>query len=153
MNWVVFTTVATHTSNRFLISLDKVNWLSNIVCAAYVFTAPAVPFLLARLGLRTLCIVAAVFLVVGSWFVVSKFLTSSRSGNGVDVDQCKVITTLEQHQSITIQPTPSSFSARPVSERPNQSSTVFPRPSQSVGSVIERLSSCSRPSPIRLEQL
>ncbi|ORY76497.1 major facilitator superfamily domain-containing protein [Leucosporidium creatinivorum] len=67
MNWFLFSTIATQTSERFKISLTQVNWLANIVCGIYLLAAPLVPWLLRRTSIRGVCLIAAVFLLVGGW--------------------------------------------------------------------------------------
>ncbi|SCZ94386.1 BZ3500_MvSof-1268-A1-R1_Chr12-2g03864 [Microbotryum saponariae] len=67
INWTLFTSISIDTAAHFAVSTTKVNWLSNIVCGAYVFAAPCVPWLTMRYSIRGVTLIAAALMLLGGW--------------------------------------------------------------------------------------
>ncbi|SCV73110.1 BQ2448_7035 [Microbotryum intermedium] len=72
VNWTLFTSISIDTAAHFAVSTTKVNWLSNIVCGAYVFAAPCVPWLSMRYSIRGVTFIAAGLMLLGGWYMINQ---------------------------------------------------------------------------------
>ncbi|KAJ7163873.1 MFS general substrate transporter, partial [Mycena crocata] len=62
-----FGSIAVQASNEMNYSLDRINWLGNIMTCACMPIVLSIPFVATRFGLRKSCFIAAVCLVAASW--------------------------------------------------------------------------------------
>lgn len=67
MNLPWFGPISNKTAETFDISLDKVNWLGNIVGITYIVYSPLVPILCSRFNIFICSLIAAIFLVLSAW--------------------------------------------------------------------------------------
>ncbi|QRW20791.1 major facilitator superfamily transporter [Rhizoctonia solani] len=65
--WLWFSAIAVDTSQEFGISLERVNWLGNIVNLIYLPVSVVVPLVCSRWGLRTSLIIGSLSLLASSW--------------------------------------------------------------------------------------
>ncbi|KAH8923149.1 MFS general substrate transporter [Atractiella rhizophila] len=81
LNIVLFSSIADDTAAYYRLSLTKVNWLANIVCALYIIVAPCIPFLLTKIGFRYTIILGAVLQTIGAWLRYASFPSLSSTSN------------------------------------------------------------------------
>ncbi|KIY44389.1 MFS general substrate transporter [Fistulina hepatica ATCC 64428] len=62
-----FGPVSTEMSEDFHISLDRVNWLGNIVACVFLPVSLLIPFVIAKYGIRVTCYIGGACLLIGSW--------------------------------------------------------------------------------------
>ncbi|KAK0455056.1 major facilitator superfamily domain-containing protein [Armillaria borealis] len=67
MSWPWFGPISNETSLEFGFSLNRVNWLGNIMACIYLPVAILIPPFISRYGLRRCCDVGALCLILSSW--------------------------------------------------------------------------------------
>ncbi|KAK0461336.1 major facilitator superfamily domain-containing protein [Desarmillaria tabescens] len=76
MSWPWFGPIANETSQELGFSLNRVNWLGNIMACIYLPVAILIPPFISRYGLRRCCDVGALCLILSSWI---RYAGTSRS--------------------------------------------------------------------------
>ncbi|KAK7035498.1 hypothetical protein VNI00_011791 [Paramarasmius palmivorus] len=67
MSWPWFGPIANDMASEFDISLDKVNWLGNIMSCVYIPSALLIPYMIPRYGIRRVCDLGAICLILAAW--------------------------------------------------------------------------------------
>ncbi|KAF9447949.1 MFS general substrate transporter [Macrolepiota fuliginosa MF-IS2] len=67
MSWPWFGPISNNMAADFNITLDQVNWLGNSVSLIYLPTAFAIPYIVARYGLRRCYDLGAIALILAAW--------------------------------------------------------------------------------------
>uniref|UniRef100_A0A0W0F096 MFS general substrate transporter n=1 Tax=Moniliophthora roreri TaxID=221103 RepID=A0A0W0F096_MONRR len=79
MSWPWFGPIANDMVREFDISLDKVNWLGNLMSCVYIPAALLIPYMVPRYGMRRVCDLGAVCLVLAAWI---RYAGTSRTLSG-----------------------------------------------------------------------
>ncbi|KAG1732245.1 major facilitator superfamily domain-containing protein [Suillus paluster] len=79
MPWSWFGPISNDTSEDFAISLDQVNWLSNILSCVYLPVSLLVPLLCTRFGIRRCAEVGVATLLISGWVRYAGTITSLSS--------------------------------------------------------------------------
>ncbi|PAV15436.1 MFS general substrate transporter [Pyrrhoderma noxium] len=132
-----FGPISNKTANTFNISLDKVNWLGNIVGIAYIFYSPLVPVLCSRSNIFICSLIAAIFLVLASWIRfagTAKTLTSNEAYALLIIGQ--LFSTVPQ---VTFQVLAAKFSETWFDPKGRTTATMFMSLSGPLGNAIGQI--------------
>ncbi|KAJ7680271.1 major facilitator superfamily domain-containing protein [Mycena polygramma] len=80
MTWPWFGPIANDMAEQFGITLDEVNWLSNTMACVFLPVSLLVPEIIRRYGLRRVCDLGAVALLLSAWIRYSGTIRSLSSG-------------------------------------------------------------------------
>ncbi|OCH88925.1 MFS general substrate transporter [Obba rivulosa] len=71
-----FGPIANNTADQFGFTLDEVNWLGNVCGVVYIAISFTLPLLYARFGIRKVCLLGSVLMLVSAWIRYAGTITS-----------------------------------------------------------------------------